>query len=282
MRSLLFVPGDQDRKIAKALDGEADLVIFDLEDSVAPERKQAARDLTAEVLSSGPSRPKGPKLYVRVNPLSSGLAQMDLDHVLPARPDGIMQPKTETGKDVNALKNMMKMPIPIIAIATETAGSLFGLGTYGEAAPQLAALTWGAEDLSNELGATASRDDNGHLTDPYRLARSLCLAGARTADVEPVDTVFVDFRDHDGLRNECLAAARDGFTAKMAIHPDQVPVINEVFTPSIEAIAAANRLIAAFEAAGNPGVIKLDGKMFDIPHLKRAQKLVSRAAVFAG
>ena len=279
MRSLLFVPGDQDRKIAKALDGDADVVIFDLEDSVAPERKQAARELTAEVLSSGPSRPKR---YVRVNPLSSGLAQIDLDHILQAGPDGIMQPKTETGKDVSTLKNMMKTSLPIIAIATETASSLFGLGTYAEAAPQLAALTWGAEDLSNELGATASRNDDGYLTDPYRLARSLCLAGARAADVEPVDTVFVDFRDNDGLHNECMAAARDGFTAKMAIHPDQVPVINDVFTPSAETIAAANRLIAAFEAAGNPGVIKLDGKMFDMPHLKRAQKLIARTEVFTG
>ena len=279
MRSLLFVPGDQERKIAKALDGDADVVIFDLEDSVAPECKQAARELTAEVLSSGQS---GPQRYVRVNPLSSGLTAQDLDHVLQAGPDGILQPKTETGDDVITLKTMMKMPLPIIAIATETATAMFGLGTYARATPDLIAMTWGAEDLSNELGATTSRNEDGHLTDPYRLARSLCLAGARAADVEPIDTVFVDFRDHDGLRNECISAVRDGFTAKLAIHPDQIAVINDVFTPSAEAIAEANRLIEAFAAVGNPGVIKLDGKMFDIPHLKRARKLISRAGAIAG
>ncbi|NNE21335.1 MAG: CoA ester lyase [Rhizobiales bacterium] len=279
MRSLLFVPGDQERKITKALDGDADVVILDLEDSVAPECKQAARALTAEVLSSAQS---GPKRYVRVNPLSSGLTAQDLDHVLPAGPDGILQPKTETGDDVISLKNMMKAPLPIIAIATETASAMFGLGNYARAAPDLIAMTWGAEDLSNELGAATSRDEAGHLTDPYRLARSLCLAGARAADVEPVDTVFVDFRDHDGLHNECISAARDGFTAKLAIHPDQVAVINDVFTPSVDALAEANRLIEAFAAAGNPGVIKLDGKMFDIPHLKRAKKLISRAGAIAG
>lgn len=279
MRSLLFVPGDQERKIAKALEGDADVVIFDLEDAVAPERKQAARELTAEVLSSGPARPKR---YVRVNPLSSGLTAQDLDHIMPAGPDGILQPKAETGRDVITLKKMMKSPLPIIAIATETAAAMFGLGTYAEATPDLLAMTWGAEDLSNELGATASRDDDGHLTDPYRLARSLCLAGARAADVEPIDTVYVNFRDQDGLRSECMAAARDGFTAKLAIHPDQVAVINEVFTPSADAIADAGRLVAAFAAAGNPGVINLDGKMFDIPHLKRAQKLIARARAIAG
>lgn len=279
MRSLLFVPGDSERKITKALAGDADVVILDLEDAVAPDRKQAARELTAEVLTS---RSPGPKCYVRVNPLSSGLTALDLEHVLPAAPDGIMQPKTERGNDVIVLKKMMKSSLPIIAIATETAKAMFGLGTYDEATPHLAAMTWGAEDLSNELGATASRNQEGHLTDPYRLARSLCLAGARAADVEPIDTVFVDFRDPGGLRQECMAAARDGFTAKLAIHPDQVAVINEVFTPSADAIAEANRLIAAFAAAGNPGVINLGGKMFDIPHLKRAQKLIIRAEDIAG
>ena len=273
MRSLLFVPGDSERKITKALDSAADIVILDLEDSVAPDRKQAARELTAEVLST---KTEGPRRFVRVNPLASGLTAHDLESIVLAGPDGLVQPKTETGQDVLALAAMIEDPLPVIAIATETAISLFGLGTYSQANSHLLALTWGAEDLSNELGATTSRDEDGNLTDPYRLARSLCLAGARSADVEPIDTVYVDFRNEDGLRTECLAAARDGFTAKLAIHPAQIPAINEAFTPSVEAIAEANRVIAAFNEAGNPGVINLDGQMYDIPHLKRAQKLVRR------
>ena len=273
MRSLLFVPGDSERKISKALDSAADIVILDLEDSVAPDRKQAARELTAEVLSSKKS---GPKCFVRVNPLTSGLTAQDLGHIAPASPDGLLQPKTETGQDVLSMAAMLNSPLPVIAIATETATSMFGLGTYREATEHLLGLTWGAEDLSNELGATTSRDEDGNLTDPYRLARSLCLAGARSAEVEPIDTVYVDFRNEDGLKKECLAAARDGFTAKLAIHPAQIPVINEAFTPSAEAIAEANRVIAAFDDAGNPGVINLDGQMYDIPHLKRAQKLIKR------
>jgi citrate lyase subunit beta/citryl-CoA lyase len=273
MRSLLFVPADSERKVAKALASAADVVILDLEDSVAPDRKQAARELCAEVLQSASP---GPARYVRVNPLSSGLTATDLEHIVPAGPDGIMQPKTEHGEDVNTLTGMLAKPMPVIAIATETARAMFGLGTYNIARPALTGLTWGAEDLSNELGARTNRDAEGRFTDPYRLARSLCLYGACAAEVDPIDTVFVDFRDETGLRAECEDAVRDGFTAKMAIHPDQVAVINEVFTPSPEAIAEARHVIDAFAAAGNPGVINLDGKMFDIPHLRRAEKLLKR------
>ncbi len=278
MRSLLFVPGDSERKIAKALKSDADVVIFDLEDAVAPDRKQAARELTAEVLSSPGKRPQR---FVRINPFSSGLSQQDLDHIEPANPHGIMQPKTESGEDVLTLARMMNAPLPIIAIATETARSMFNLGSYNDASPSLIGLAWGAEDLSNELGATTSRDTDGELTSPYRLARNLCLIGARAADVEPIDTVYVNFRDHDGLRDECAAAARDGFTAKMAIHPDQIAIINEAFTPSSQAIAHASRIVEAFAMSGDPGVISLDGAMYDIPHLKRAEKLLARARVYA-
>ena len=274
MRSLLFVPGDSERKIMKALDSQADVVILDLEDAVAPDNKASARQLCAEVLKTPAN---GRKRYVRVNPLTSGLTTTDLEAVLPAGPDGLLQPKTETGKDVRQLVEMIGGDLPIIAIATETAGAIFGLGTYVSAGSQLEALTWGAEDLSNEVSALASRDDEGDLTSPYQLARNLCLFGARAAEVEPIDTVYVDFRNEAGLKSECLAAVRDGFTAKLAIHPAQIPVINEAFTPSQSAIAEAQRVIDAFAAAGNPGVINLDGQMYDIPHLKRARKLIARA-----
>jgi citrate lyase subunit beta / citryl-CoA lyase len=193
-----------------------------------------------------------------------------------------MQPKTRRGEDVKTLDAMAGGGLPIIAIATETAQALFGLASYAEAVPPLAGLTWGAEDLSSDLGAEASRDDAGVLTDPYRLARTLCLAGARAAGVEPIDTVYVNYRDHEGLEAECRAAARDGFTGKMAIHPDQVAPINRAFTPGPEAVARAQRIVEAFQAAGDAGVVGLDGEMLDRPHLLRAKQLLARAERFGG
>jgi len=276
MRSLLFVPADQEKKIARALASGADVVILDLEDSVAPAAKPAARRLAAEVLGS-PRSGQMPRLYVRLNALDSGLAGADLEAVLPARPDGLMQPKTQNGSDVAELARLSGATLPIIAIVTETARALFQCGTYDEAGPALCGMAWGAEDLSNDLGARSSRDDDGRLAEPYRLARTLCLAGARAAGVEPIDTVHVNFRDLAALEAECAAAARDGFAAKMAIHPAQVEIINRVFTPSGAAIAEAEAVIAAFAAAGDAGVVAIAGKMFDIPHLKRAQKLLARA-----
>ena len=278
MRSLLFVPADSERKIARGLGSGADIVILDLEDSVAAANKGAARQLAAEVLKG--QRSESPMLIVRVNALDSGLLEADLEAVMPAGPDGFMQPKTRTAEDVRTLAAMAGGGLPIIAIATETARALFGLASYAEAVPPLAGLTWGAEDLSSDLGAEASRDDAGLLTDPYRLARTLCLAGARAAGVEPIDTVYVNYRDHEGLEAECRAAARDGFTGKMAIHPDQVAPINRAFTPAPEAVARAQRIVEAFQAAGDAGVVGLDGEMLDRPHLVRAEQLLARAGRF--
>ena len=221
-------------------------------------------------------------LIVRVNALESGLLEADLEAVMPAGPDGFMQPKTRNAEDVRILAAMAGGGLPIIAIATETAQALFGLASYAAAVPPLAGLTWGAEDLSSDLGAEASRDDAGLLTDPYRLARTLCLAGARAAGVEPIDTVYVNYRDQEGLEAECRAAARDGFTGKMAIHPDQVAPINRAFTPSPEAVARAQRIVEAFRAAGDAGVVGLDGEMLDRPHLVRAEQTLARAERFGG
>ncbi len=278
MRSLLFVPADSEHKIDKALACAADVVILDLEDSVAPANKAAARDIAAATLTR--RRRHGQKLYVRVNALDSGLTREDLETVLPGKPDGLIHPKTETGACVETLAGWAGSDMPIIAIATETAKAMFGLGTYGGLKANLHGLAWGAEDLSNALGAQANRDGAGNLTEPYRLARTMCLYAARAADVEPVDTVYVDFRNEHGLIADCEQAVRDGFTAKMAIHPAQVDVINMVFTPSAGQIAEARKVIDAFAAAGDAGVVGIDGKMFDIPHLNRSRKLLERAALY--
>ncbi|CAN5367299.1 CoA ester lyase [soil metagenome] len=276
MRSLLFVPADSEKKIPKALASGADAVILDLEDSVSPANKIRARGIAAGILKSA-------KLYVRINALETGLAGADLAAILPAGPAGIMLPKSESAATVNDLYRLMMSigpfngELPVIAIATETAQSLFGLGTYRDAHPSLAALTWGMEDLATSLGATANRDGQGNPTEPFRLARALCLAGAKAAGVEAIDTVFTNFRDLAGFEREAVEAARDGFTGKLCIHPDQVAVANAAFTPPPQAVARARRIVDAFAAAGNPGVISLDGAMLDVPHLRAARALLARA-----
>jgi len=231
MRSLLFVPADSPGKLGKALGCGADALILDLEDSVAPERKEAARAGAAAFLAQTSPVPGRPRLIVRVNGLATGLIDADLDAVVPAHPDAIMLPKAEGGASVvhadaklsarEALNGLAEGAIRIVAIATETAPALFVAGTYRGSSPRLAALTWGAEDLSTELGAEANRDAQGRFLDPYRLARTLCIAAAAAADVPALDTVYVDFRNDAGLRRECEEARRDGFTGKMAIHPDR-------------------------------------------------------------
>ncbi|MGE3874716.1 MAG: CoA ester lyase [Parvibaculaceae bacterium] len=271
MRSLLFVPADSEKKLPKALASAADVVILDLEDSVALADKPRARGLAREILGS-PRR--GPKLFVRVNALESGLAADDLEAIVAAKPDGLLLPKSESGRDVKRLVAMARLPV--IAIATETAAAMFNLGTYGDCGPELIGLTWGMEDLAAALGAQSNRDAQGRPTAPYDLARTLCLIGARAAGVEPVDGVHANFRDLAGLEDRCRDAVRDGFTAKLCIHPDQVAVVNRIFTPSPEAIARAERIVSAFAEAGDAGVIGLDGEMLDVPHLKAAKALLAR------
>jgi len=287
MRSLLFVPADSPGKLGKALGCRADALILDLEDSVAPTRKEAARAGAAEFLARTLPVQSRPLLIVRVNGLATGLIDADLDAVVPAHPDAIMLPKAEGGASVvhadaklcsrEALNGIAEGAIRVIAIATETAPALFVAGTYQGASPRLAALTWGAEDLSAELGAEANRDERGKFLDPYRLARTLCIAAAAAADVPALDTVYVDFRNDAGLRRECEDARRDGFTGKMAIHPGQVATINDVFTPALTAIAKAQAIVAAFAATPGAGVVGIDGVMYDRPHLARAERLLARA-----
>src|SRR5579863_4534978 len=249
MRSALFVPGDDEKKLAKGLASGADALIVDLEDSVAASAKARARTITTEFLRQATAKPGRPRLVVRVNPLASGLV-------------------------AGATK--------IIALATESAVALFAMGTYRRCSRRLAGLAWGGEDLSADLGAEANRHPDGSWTSPYLLARNLTLIAAVAADVAPIDTVYTNFRDLEGLRTEALAARRDGFTGKMAIHPSQIAVINEVFTPTAAALAKAQAIIAAFAAKPDAGVVAIDGEMFDRPHLIRAQRLAARAKTRAG
>lgn len=272
-RSWLFVPADSERKITKALDSDADAVIFDLEDSVVPDRKAAARD----ILKNLPERSNGPQWWIRVNPLGSEFLKDDLTLIASAYVHGIVLPKTESGADVTQLAHRTGN-IPIHAIVTETAASLFGLLSYRTPNSPLAAMSWGAEDLSAALGASSKYDASGELSFTYRLARSLCLAGAVAAGVQPVDGVFADFKDEKGLRAEAEAARREGFTGKLAIHPAQVPIINAAFTPSPGEVRAAEEIVAAFEAHPDAGVLSVDGKMVDRPHLVQARRVLERAS----
>ncbi len=271
-RSWLFVPADSERKIAKALDSEADAIIFDLEDSVAPTMKSVARDM----LKTMSKRSGGPQWWVRVNPLGSEFIKDDLEIIGISDIHGIVFPKSESGADVIELAHRTGN-IPIHAIVTETPTSLFGLLSYRDKKSPLVAMTWGAEDLSAALGASSKYDSDGKLSFTYRLARSLCLAGAVAAGVQPVDSVFADFKDADGLRAEAEAARSEGFTGKLAIHPAQIPIINAAFTPSDAEVRHAEEIVAAFEAHPDAGVLSVDGKMVDRPHLVQARHVLDRA-----
>lgn len=286
MRSLLFVPGDSERKLEKSVSSGADLLLIDLEDSVAADAKPAARDCALSFLQSNTGS-DGPAVYVRVNALDTGMTDDDLAAIMPAKPAGIMLPKCSRRSDIEHLSAKLSVheaeadkddgSTRIIAIITETAAGVLAASSYNEPHRRLTGLTWGAEDLSADIGARAARDKDGQYTDIFRLARASTVLAACASETAAIDTVFVNFRDEDGLRRECEEAERDGFTAKMAIHPAQVSVINEVFTPSDEAIAHAKEIIETFQAAGNPGVVGLNGRMLDRPHLVRASRLLERA-----
>ena len=272
-RSWLFVPADSEKKIAKALDSDSDAIIFDLEDSVAPANKGAARD----ILKNLPQRTERPQLWVRINPLGSEFHREDLHLIGLADLHGIVLPKAESGADVVQLAHRTGN-IPIHAIVTETPASLFGMLSYRDPKSPLVAMSWGAEDLSAALGASSKYDPDGSLSFTYRLARSLCLAAAVAAGAQPVDGIFADFKDERGLRAEADAARREGFTGKLAIHPAQVPIINAAFTPSGEDVRYAEEIVAAFEAHPDAGVLSVGGRMVDRPHLVQARRVLERAA----
>ena len=272
-RSWLFVPADSDKKVARALESDADAIIFDLEDSVSPQQKAAARD----ILKGLPARSDGPQWWVRINPLRTDEHRKDLDVLGIKDIHGIVLPKAESGADIAEIAHRTGN-IPIHAIVTETAASLFGLLSYRDPKSTLAAMSWGAEDLSAALGASSKYGADGELSFTYKLARSLCLAGAVAAGVQPVDGVFADFRDEAGLRKEAEAAAREGFTGKLAIHPAQVAAINAAFTPSPDEVSHARAIVDAFEAQPDAGVLSVGGKMVDRPHLVQARRVLERSS----
>lgn len=286
VRSMLFVPGDSERKMAKGAGSPADALILDLEDSVAAERTAMARGLVHEYLTAHADR-SARQLWVRINPLSTGQALADLAAVVSGRPDGIILPKPDSGADVAVLDHYLSAlevregvpagSVKIIPVATETAAAVFTLGSYAGCSPRLVGMTWGAEDLSAALGASTNRGPGGGYAFTYEMARSLCLAGAVAAEVQPLDTLYADFRDAAGLAADSRASRQTGFTGRLAIHPDQVSVINDAFTPDPAEIAHARRVVEAFAASPGIGVVGLDGMMLDMPHLKQARRVLAMA-----
>ncbi len=285
MRSLLFVPADGGAKLDKAMASGADAVIVDLEDSITLERKQNARAAALSFLKDAIPQTERPRVLVRINGLDTGMTDADLAAIVPGRPDVVVFPKAEGGASVvhldakltaqEAIAGLPEGSIKVLAQAVESAAGLFAAGTFRDVSRRLIGLTWGPEDLSAELGAESNRDEHGTLTEPYRLARSMCLYAAAAAKLPAIETVYVDFRNSEGLRRDTEDARRDGFSGRLAIHPAQVPVINEVFTPSAEQIEKAKAVVAAFAAQPGAGAVGIDGKMFDRPHLIRAQRLLA-------
>jgi citrate lyase subunit beta/citryl-CoA lyase len=285
MRSLLFVPADGGAKLDKAVASGADAVILDLEDSITPERKDAARQAALAFLKAHSKKKDRPRLLVRINGLDTGMTDADLDAIVAGAPDAVLFPKAEGGATVThldakltareAIVGLTEGAIKILAQGVESAAGLFTAGTYKNCSARLIGMTWGPEDLSAELGAEANREADGQLTEPYRIARTMCLFGAAAAKVPAIETIHVDFRNPDVLRKDTETARRDGFSGRLAIHPAQVPVINAVFTPTAEQIERAKAVVAAFAAQPGAGAVGIDGKMYDRPHLLRAQRLLA-------
>jgi citrate lyase subunit beta / citryl-CoA lyase len=291
LRSMLFIPGDSEKKLGKVDACGADAVILDLEDSVAPENKLLARQLVPAFMMERPRGKRKLQLWVRVNPFDSGLTLADLAAVVPAAPDGIMQPKTNDPECVRRLSHYLDAleaahgiepgSIRILPVATETAVAPFHLGDFATAGlTRLMGLTWGAEDLSAAIGASTNLDASGKWSFTYKMVRSLTLLAAHASGVQAIDTLFVDFKDDAGLRASCRTARAEGFTGRIAIHPAQVAGINESFMPSADEIAHAQRVLDAFAASPGAGTVGLDGKMIDIPHQKQAQHVLAQAKAF--
>lgn len=283
MRSWLFAPGDSEKKMLKASDSAADIVLLDLEDSVMPENKPAAREMVAAFLATRSDRHR---IWVRINPLAGGETMRDLDAIISGRPGGLFLPKAEGRADIEALDAMLseretKHGIApgstlVAALVTETAKAMFHCGDY-EGSPRLVAMSWGAEDLSSALGARIQHRPDGSYMPTYELARSLCLLGAVAAGVVPVETVMPEFRDLDALRERAEMVRGQGYRGMLAIHPAQVEVINAAFTPSEEEIAHARAIVQAFADNPGAGTVGLNGAMVDLPHLKLAQRLLAEA-----
>jgi citrate lyase subunit beta / citryl-CoA lyase len=289
LRSLLFVPGDSDKKFTKARESGADVLICDLEDSVAPSMKDTAREMVSGWLDQAET--VAPALFVRINPLDTGLTLADLAGVVRPGLAGVLVPKANGAQDIvrighylDALEEKAGIAagtVKIAVVATETPTAMFNLGSYEGASERLVGLTWGAEDLGAAIGITDNKEADGSWTFPYQVARAQCLFAAAAAGVAPLDTLFANFKDPEGLEADCRRARRDGFTGRIAIHPAQVETINRCFSPSDEEIAEARKIVDAFAAQPDAGTLGIDGKMYDIPHLKAAQKTLAAAGASA-
>ncbi len=281
MKSWLFVPGDSERKLAKSLGAGADVLVIDLEDSVAGVRKEIAREMTAEFVQAENGTEQ--TIYVRVNAWDTGLTPGDLAVVVAARPDGLLIPKaSREGWDdlhlaLTAAEEEAGIEKGVTAIATvvsETAAALIGLADPPRSL-RLSAMMWGAEDLSADIGATAKRDEQGNYLPVFVHARVQCLLAARALGVLPVDTVYPDFRDDQGFARETREGKAMGYGAKAAIHPVQVPIINEVYAVSDQEVAWAKAVVAAFAAEPEAGVLSMNGEMIDRPHLRLAERILA-------
>jgi len=276
LRSLLFVPGDRPERMEKATGYGADALILDLEDSVAAANKPAARQTIAAFLAT---TPRNLPLFVRINPLDSGFADADLEAVIEAGPDGIMLPKTEGAASLAELDQRLtrlgNTATQILALTAETPASVFQLGSLAGATPRLCAVTWGAEDLPAAIGAATARNPDGSYTAPYELTRSLVLFAAHAAGVPALETVFPAIKNLEALAAYAARGRRDGFTGMLAIHPTQIPIINTAFTPTEAELAHAQAVVDAFTANPTAGVLQLDGKMIDYPHLKQAKRILA-------
>lgn len=287
IRSFLFVPGDGERKHSKIQNSAADAVILDLEDAVLPENRPAARKLIRRLLSSSLDRTKAPEIWVRINPLGSVDYAQDVAAVVSLQPAGIMLPKSLSIASVRQLHADLERAesasglavgkIKIIPIVTEHAVGVLNASSYQVGHPRLAGLTWGAEDLSTDLGAIRKTNSRGQLSDVFRLARSLCLLAAKAAGVPAIETLYDDFLDINGLIASTLCAKEEGFSGRLAIHPNQLDAINNTFLPTVAEVRQAQQVVAAFSASTGAGVIQLDGVMLDQPHLQAAQNLLARA-----
>ena len=286
LRSMLFVPADSERKLAKSEGSPADALILDLEDSVAEARKTGARGTAAAFIGAQAAKLKA-HLFVRINPLDSGLAMDDLAAVVVPGLAGIMLPKTRSAADIvhlghcldalEARAGMAPGTVRVVPVATETAEAMLTMQSFTASIPRLAGITWGAEDLSAAIGAMSNREEDGSYSELYLLARSLCLCAAAATGVAPIETLHADFRDSAGLAAECRASRRRGFRGRMAIHPDQVAIINEAYSPSAAELAHAQRIVDAFAAHPEAGTLSIDGMMIDKPHLTQALRTLDLA-----
>ena len=287
LRSMLFVPADSERKLAKALDSPADVLILDLEDSVAEARKVGARSTAAEFITTQAAQLSA-RLFVRINPLDTALAMGDLAAVVVPGLAGIMLPKTHSADDIvrlghgldalEARAGLAPGSVKIVPVSTETPQAMLNMQSFAvDKLARLAGVTWGAEDLSSAIGAVSNREQNGDWSPLYLLANSLCLCAAASAGVPAIDTLHADFRDAAGLASACRASRRRGFRGRIAIHPDQVAIINEAYSPSATERAHAQRIVDAFAAQPDAGTLSIDGVMVDKPHLTQALRTLAGA-----